>query len=69
MATRIHIRRIMDHFTETMLKAHAEDATRMQRALDPFLVENDCTRPEGHEIVSTEKGEIICSHCHGVFWA
>lgn len=44
-----------------------EEIAAVARVQDPFLLDNDCFNPAGHDPIAS-CGEIVCSHCAKVFW-
>lgn len=49
-------------------EATDDDAAFIQRTQDPFRIENACTNPAGHIVISS-CGAIVCAHCPVVFWS
>lgn len=37
------------------------------READPFLIENDCESPYGHDFKAS-CGDVVCVHCGKVAW-
>jgi hypothetical protein len=60
-------RRVVDHLIGEETERLMQDAAFIARSADPFLVENDCLNPAGHEVMAS-CGAIVCRHCSKVFW-
>jgi hypothetical protein len=62
-----HARRVVDHLIGEETERMTQDAAFIAATADPFLVENDCLNPAGHE-PAMSCGAIVCRHCAKVFW-
>lgn len=52
--------------TAVVTRIYAEELAHLRRTADPFLVENDCLDPAGHDFIPS-CGRLVCPHCSRIF--